>query len=1197
MAVTCPNCSTENPEDARFCMSCGHSLEAPCPNCGTELPPNAKFCFNCGFEIEAGATTDETGRSAQEVTTEIAEAVTRLGETSGERRTITMLFCDVTGSTAAAEQLDPEAWTAVMRQAFELFIAPVERYEGTVARLLGDAILAYFGAPTTHEDDPERAVLAALDILEASNSVAEQIRHDHGIDFGVRIGINTGLVVVGDVGSDLFGEYAALGDAANVAARMEHTADPNTIRVAEATHRLVEPVFDFDSVGEIEVKGKSDPIAAYKVVGVKQQRGRQRGIEGLESPMVGRETEKAAALAAFDELQAGRGRIMSIQGEAGLGKSRLSAELQAQIGDEVRWLEGRSFSYDVATPYGPYVDVLTRCFELDDVAPSDGYARIRQNVAEALGDDAGSHAVYLASLLGVEVEGDDADLLEYLELPVLRQRTFAAVAGYLSGLASGQPTVLVLEDLHWADPTSIELTQALFSLTDQVPLMLQLQFRPRRDEPSWQVHEAAAREFAHRYTAIVLHPLDGAASAELIANLLKVEGLTESLRTLILSKAEGNPFFVEEVIRSLIDTGIIVAEDDRFVATAEIDSFAVPDTLAAVLATRLDALPPEQRKVVQAAAVIGREFSFEMLEELTDVGVDLDSVVRDLLRREIVVDQPGGANRTYFFKHALTRDTAYETLLQGVRADLHRLVGKLIEERDPTLVGELAYHYSEAGEPSLALPFLVAAGDADLHAFAAPAAIAQYQKALDAFGTGDDVYLAAKAYEGLAQAKIFSGDVPGALQAYNDMLEFGEREVVQEIQVSALNKRALAHTTVTGDLVSAEADLLQARKIGEACGYQAGIAEFHTVYCALNTQQGNLDTAEEHLKDAADLGIEIDSSYTRNFGLAHHAGTLMLMGRFVEADQAIAEALDVVEASGDRLHTATLIGDRATVRTYLGNTEHSLEDATRAVDELDEIGAIFDSAPPILGLGMTAMGLGHLDKAMEAWGRLMAIGKAFGQVGVMAVSAAAMSVIRGAVYGLDDEEATRLADLAATNVIQPGGQFFGHVTLLLLARRALLFNDTDAVKGYLAIGEGMRSGSKELVAPDVLLSSVEVALADGELDHAADLIAEADAMVSERGAVLLEPRLAMATGLLQANQGNFDAAVESFDAGAQTAARIGTLPDLLEIQGRAATILGEAGRDQAKRFGEEAADTVVEIASLIEEPELRKTFLRTNTAR
>ena len=1175
-------------------MTCGHSLEVPCPNCATELPPGAKFCFNCGFEIEAGATTGEGGKPAQQVTDEITEAVTRLGETSGERRTITMLFCDVTGSTAAAEQLDPEAWTSVMRGAFDAFIAPVERYGGTVARLLGDAILAYFGAPVAHEDDPERAVLAALDILESSESMATRILDEHGVDFGVRIGINTGLVVVGDVGSDLFGEYAALGDAANVAARMEHTAEPNTIRVAEATHRLVGPLFDFEAVGDIEVKGKTDPIAAYRVVGVKKERGELRGIAGLESPMVGREAEAEQALRAFADLRSGRGRILSIMGEAGLGKSRLTAEVKGTIGDEVRWLEGRSFSYDVATPYGPYLTLMGRSLELEDVHESDRYRRIQEKLTDALGSDAGSQAVYLATLLGVDVEGEDAGLLEFLELPVLRERTFNAVAAYLAGLASDQPTVVVLEDLHWADDTSIELTEALMPLTDRAPLLLLLQFRPWRQEPGWRIHEAAGRDYAHRYTAITLQPLDGEASAELVANLLKVEGLSDSVRGLILDKAEGNPFFVEEVIRSLLDEGVIAREDDRFVATAEVDSFAVPDTLAAVLATRLDALPAGERKVVQAAAVIGREFSFDMLDALTDVGVDLDAVVRDLLRRELIVEQPGADGRVYLFKHALTRDTAYGALLQGVRTDLHRLVGKLIEEEDPSRVTELAYHFTEAGEPSLAFPYLVAAGDADLQAFATQSAIAHYRRALESFAAGDDVMIAAKAYEGLAQAYIFGGDVPAALEAYGDMLAFGERVVVQEIQVSALNKRALAYTNIVGDLTAAEADLDLARKTAEACGYQAGIAEFHTVYCSLNTAQGNLDNAEAHLKEAVDLAIEIDSTYTRNFGLAHHAQTVALMGRFAEARQAVEEALPTLEASGDRVHIAEIIGiTRATVNANLGDPVAGYEDAAWATKELNEIGAIF--IEPITGFvgGLLALQLGRLEDSMAMWERTMELGELFGDQSLISIAAAGSAMVRGFIYGPGDDEVQRLVERSLESLGLQGGESAAHFSLPLLARMALIGGDIESARSAVADAGRLRSPGKLLAQPILQLLEAEIAMADGDLEAAEELIAEAatSESVSNRASV------ADATGLLHVYRGEFDEAIASFEAAAEQATELGLLALLLGIQGRATMMLGAAGRPEAQRFGEAAGDTVAEIASLIEDAELRKTFLRTNTAR
>ena len=291
----------------------------------------------------------------------------------GERRIVTMLFCDVSGSTAAAEALDPEEWAEIMNGAFEHLIAPVYRYEGTLARLMGDAILAFFGAPIGHEDDPQRAVLAGLDILKGIAPYREDVKSKWGLDFNVRVGINTGLVVVGEVGSDLRVEYTALGDAINLASRMEQTAQLGTIQISEDTHKLVAPLFEFEELGGIQVKGKSEPVEAYRVLGPRAKPGRSRGIEGLDSPLVGRDQQVASLRGAVSELRQGRGQIVSLMGEAGLGKSRLIAELRKELEDEgairangvasgeagpgLSWHEGRSLSCESSKPYAPFVNL------------------------------------------------------------------------------------------------------------------------------------------------------------------------------------------------------------------------------------------------------------------------------------------------------------------------------------------------------------------------------------------------------------------------------------------------------------------------------------------------------------------------------------------------------------------------------------------------------------------------------------------------------------------------------------------------------------------------------------------------------------------------------------------------------------------------------------------------------------------------
>jgi class 3 adenylate cyclase len=354
--MICSNCQTVNPENAKFCSECGTKLVAVCPNCGHENAPGAKFCNNCGHKLSAGSKPPGVSQKSsglerfipQELAAKL-DAARSSRAMEGERRVVTMLFCDVKGSTKAAEQLDPEEWTEIMSGAFEYMIQPIYQFEGMVARLMGDAVLAFFGAPIAHEDDPQRAVLAGLGIVEGIKEYRKDVKLNWGIEFDVRVGINTGLVVVGAVGSDLRMEYTAMGDAINLAARMEQTAVAGTVQIAEDTFSLVAPVFDVEELGGIEVKGKSEPVQTYQVLGRKGTPGRSRGIEGLESPLIGRDQEFGKMKTALEGLHRGVGGILCLIGEAGLGKSRIIRELKTAAegqGSNFLWHETTSLSYE-----------------------------------------------------------------------------------------------------------------------------------------------------------------------------------------------------------------------------------------------------------------------------------------------------------------------------------------------------------------------------------------------------------------------------------------------------------------------------------------------------------------------------------------------------------------------------------------------------------------------------------------------------------------------------------------------------------------------------------------------------------------------------------------------------------------------------------------------------------------------------------
>ena len=553
--MICTACNTENPDQAKFCMGCGDALQNLCPECSTELPADAKFCFSCGTKIgdpastpSPVATTPESAPSTNsaEVAAVEAEALSRLsqyvppellsklesaragGSMAGERRVVTMLFCDVQGSTTAAGQLDPEDWAEIINGAFEHLIAPVYKYEGTLARLMGDAILAFFGAPIAHEDDPQRAVLAGLEILEAVKPYSEEINRKWGFDLGVRVGINTGLVVVGEVGSDLRVEYSALGDAINVAARMEQTAVPNTLQITGETQRLIAPFFDFTDLGGIEVKGKAEPVQSYRVNHATAEAGQLRGIEGLDSPLIGRATEMETLNTAAEELAGGRGQIVSLMGEAGLGKSRLMAELRRAIGanQNALWLEGRSLSYETETPYAPFVDIMISALAETGLDTSSfTYDQFKSAITQLIPENADTVAPYLASLVGTTATGEDHEIVRYLDPPRAKAKTFNAAYTFFQELAAERSLILVFDDLHWVDPTSLELIKMLMPIADQCPLMLVGVYRPRRQERSWEFNESTSRDFGHRHVEVNLEPLGPEDARELVANLLEVDDL------------------------------------------------------------------------------------------------------------------------------------------------------------------------------------------------------------------------------------------------------------------------------------------------------------------------------------------------------------------------------------------------------------------------------------------------------------------------------------------------------------------------------------------------------------------------------------------------------------------------------------------------------------------------------------------------
>ena len=521
--------------------------------------------------------------------------------------------------------MDPEDWTQIINEAFELMSQAVFHFEGTIAQLQGDAMLAFFGAPVAHEDDPERAIRAALEMVERIDDFARQLKAARGIDFAIRAGINSGPVIVGNVGSDLRYEYTALGDAVNVAARVQTAAEPGQVLISAMTRRFVPTVFDFEDLGGVEVKGKSEPVHLYRVLSVLAEPARRRGLDavGLSSPLVGRERELAALRHAFDVVRAGRGRTAVLLGEPGIGKSRLLAELRQAItggetdaADAVGWVEGRCVSYGRGLAYHLCLD-LTRSLLGIPVGAEDREARAALTAAldDLLGDDAGDVAPYLAHLLGLTLTAAERERVQ-LSPDVLQSRFVAVIKRVVAARAERAPLVLVLDDVHWADPSSVDMALALIPLITPLRVLTIVSGRSETDAPGWRLVSQLRAAFGDAVVEISLAPLDEDDSRALVANLLEIESLPEPVRTAILKRSEGNPFFVEEVVRMFIERGAIVRQDGRWVADESINAIEIPETLHGLLLARIDQLSDEAKRSLRVASVIGRQFPVRVLEEV-----------------------------------------------------------------------------------------------------------------------------------------------------------------------------------------------------------------------------------------------------------------------------------------------------------------------------------------------------------------------------------------------------------------------------------------------------------------------------------------------------------------------------------------------------------------------------------------------------
>ncbi|MBU2643880.1 AAA family ATPase [bacterium] len=692
--MNCPKCQTENDDNRKFCRECGAKLANLCPECNFENQPGDKFCGECGLDLQSPAKIKqdsyENPRSYTPVDL-VQKILDSRKHIEGERKLVTVFFADVAGFTTMSEKNDPEDIRNIMDGCFEILMKHIHRYEGTITQFLGDGLMALFGAPLAHEDHARRACLAGLAVQKDMVGYGETVKQQYGIDFKMRIGLNSGTVIVGSVGDDLRMDYTAVGDTVNLASRMETAARHGTVLISRNVHNLVKAYFEFKNRGELELKGKQEAQEAYELIAPSEvdTRIKASASKGF-TRFVGRKKSMGMLMDAYHAARSGSGQIAAVVGDAGVGKSRLLIEFHKNLPQgEYTYLEGQCFQYGGNMIYLPILAIIKSLFEIED---EDQPPTVNQKLLDKIQplDSALGYAIPpLQDLLSLPVEDKAYDLLEPRKK---RERIFDAVMNILIKESKVRPIIIAIEDMHWIDSSSQDLINYLIGWLTNASILLLVIYRPEYK------HQWGGKSY---YTQIRLDQLGEASSMELIQAILEEGEVAPELRNLIMEKAAGNPLYVEEFTQSLIENGNIKKENNRYIIKKSLSGVQVPDTIQGIIASRMDRLEENLKRIMQVASVIGRDFAFKILQTITGGQEELKSTLFNLQGLEFIYEKQLYPELEYIFKHALIQEVAYNSLLQKRRKEIHERIGQAIEkvyiDRLEEFYEILLHHYSKAG--------------------------------------------------------------------------------------------------------------------------------------------------------------------------------------------------------------------------------------------------------------------------------------------------------------------------------------------------------------------------------------------------------------------------------------------------------------------------------------------------------------------
>jgi class 3 adenylate cyclase/tetratricopeptide (TPR) repeat protein len=890
--MKCPKCQFDNRDGAKFCKKCGKKLELGCPSCGQSYKSDSIFCDECGCDLSKPFVLKESLESSQQPDV-LPDTSGPAVFAEGERRQATIVFSDLSGYTAMNEQLDPEEVEGIMGRIKEEAVRIVESYGGIVNQFVGDEILALFGIPTAHEDDPLRAVKATMELHKMVRQMSPEVEGRIGKPLTIHTGINTGLIVT-NLRDDRDGLYGITGETVNTGARFKSQAGSDDILVSPETKRLIAPYFETIALEEIRMKGKTKPTVPYRVIGESKIQTRfevaeQKGF----TPYTGRDQELTILHACLDKALQGEGQFVTVVGEAGVGKSRLHYEFRHRLDREkITVLQGRCQSYGSDIPYLPFIDALRRGLHLiEEDSPVELLEKAVTNI-KAIDPSLEQFIPLYLHLLSIQ---SDYPLPAHLQGKELRKAMEEALAAIITLNTQHRPMVMILEDWHWSDDASQPALKNLIGMTAPCALMVMVTYRP--------IYPASWGYMSY-HTPVILKPLDAPNTENIIKSVTGTTYLSEGLGKLIHERTNGNPLFIEEVCYSLIEEGVMVVKDEEATLTQSLTKLSLPDTVQAIIRTRLDRLDRNTKEAIRLASVIGRVFGQRILERIYSVKATLSESLEALKALEVIQQIRVLPEAEYTFRHVMTQTVVYETLLLQRRKELHGAIGLAIEELYSERLEEqapiLAYHYIRSDRQDKAIEYALLAGDQAAGLYANTEATSYYE-----------------------QAFTMSQSLP-------------ESPEVQQWQIDAALKLAAVGIT-RQDIERDRMNLEQAHTLAEALNDEPRLARvlywLGRIHYVLWSPQIAMEYAKQSLMIADRLGDD-----------ALAASPVNLMGRvyyqlsdFVQAIQFLERSVEQMRRIGNKVEESTASALSGYVLAFLGEFDRALAHADHAIQLAREI--------------------------------------------------------------------------------------------------------------------------------------------------------------------------------------------------------------------------------------------------------------------